>query len=99
MAENEELKKFKCNIEESQKEYAIQEMMNELEEKVVLPEEAKEEMIAEAEKYSLDNIEAWRNYCKAKSFEFATREDKNSEVVVVGLASITAPQAKDDLWA
>jgi len=100
MAENEELKKFKAEIEQQQKKFAIDQTIAELETKVIIPDEDKEEMIEEAEKYTLENIEAWKNYCKAKSFDFAILETKKSDVERVGLPfGNTTQKRNDDLWA
>ena len=101
MAENEELKKFKSNIEESQKSFAVEQTIRELEEKVIIPEEQKAEMIADAEKYSFSEIEEWKTLCKAKSFDFVARESDESNVIVKKAAlpfgDITA-KSKNDLW-
>lgn len=100
MAELENLKKFKTDLEESQKKFAVEETIRVLSEKVIIPDEAKEEMIAEAEKYSFDKIEEWKTYCKAKSFDFAIKEGSKSDVVRVGMPfSETTLKKKDDLWA
>jgi len=100
MAENEELKKFKAQLEDSQKSFAIESMMKELSEKVVLPTEARDEMLAEAEKYSFATIEEWKTYCKAKALDFAVKEhDKTDDVVRVGMAWGTSTRKSDDLWA
>ncbi len=100
MSEIENLKKFKAEIEESQKKFAVEETIRVLAEKVVIPDEAKEEMIAEAEKYSFDKIEDWKTYCKAKSFDFAVKEGSKSDVMRVGMPfTETTLKKKDDLWA
>lgn len=101
MAENEELKKFKAGVEESQKAFTIEQTIRELEEKVVIPEESKKEMLEESANYSYGDIENWKTLCKAKSFDFAVRENKESSVVVkkAGLpfGDVTAKNT-NDLW-
>lgn len=101
MAENESLKKFKAEVEEQQKNFAVETTLKELSDKVVIPAEAKEEMIEEAKKYSFSNIESWKTYCKAKSFEFAMKEkDGKSSVVRVGMPFTGTTQSKqNDLWS
>ena len=98
--ENEELKKFKTNIEESQKAFAVEQTIRELEEKVIIPEEQKSEMLADAEKYSYSDIEAWKTFCKAKSFDFVARESKDSNVVKKAALPFgnVAAKSKNDLW-
>ena len=98
--ENDELKKFKANIEESQKAFAVEQTIRELEEKVIIPEEQKSEMLAESEKYSYSDIEAWKTLCKAKSFDFVARESKDSNVVkkaALPFGNVSA-KSKNDLW-
>lgn len=100
MGENEDLKKFKADVEKSQKFFAIEKTLQELAEKVIIPEDAKEEMLAESEKYSLADIESWRMYCKAKSFDFALKEPVKSDVIRVAMPFGTTTQKKqNDLWA
>lgn len=101
MAENEELRKFKMSIEESQKAFTIEQTIRELEEKVIIPEDKKDEMIAEAESYSFSQIEEWKTLCKAKSFDFVARESNDSSVIVkkAGLPFSNIPaKSKNDLW-
>ena len=100
MQENTELKNFKKDIEIKQKNFEVERTIKELEDKVVLSAEAKEEMLAEAEKYEFSNIENWKTYCKAKSFEFAIRDNGKSDVYRVGLPfSGTTPNKSNDLWS
>ena len=100
MAENEELKKFKADLDGQKKNFEVTKTLKELGEKVVLSAEAHDEMLAEAEKYSLETIGEWVTYCKAKSFDFAVKDSKKDDVVVVGLPfGATSSNKKDDLWA
>lgn len=100
MAENEELKKFKADVEAQQKAFAVKQTIEELSQKVVLTSEAKEEMALEAERYSLDKLDEWKTYCKAKSFDFSVRDGGESEVIRVGLPFTASAQTKkDDLWS
>ena len=100
MAENEDLKKFKADMEMAQKLFAIESTLKELSEKVIIPDEAREEMISEAEKYTFSDIESWKTFCKAKSFEFAIKDSGKSDVVRVGMPFAgTNLKKKDDLWS
>jgi hypothetical protein len=99
MAENEELKKFKADFEAQQKGFAVDKTLKELGEKVYITDEARQEMIAEADKYSLENIDQWKTFCKAKSFDFAVRESSKVDVVRVGQPfTASTPKKSDDLW-
>jgi hypothetical protein len=101
MAENEELKKFKADFESSQKAFAVEKTLRELSEKVVISSEARDDMVAESEKYSFATIESWVTYCKAKSFDFAVKEiNGKADVVRVGMPFTgTAPKKQNDLWS
>jgi hypothetical protein len=99
MEENESLKKFKASMETAQKEFEVKKTLEELCAKVEIPAEAKEEMAAEAEKFALSDLEAWKTYCKAKSFDFSVKESAKSDVVRVGLPFTGTTPKKNDLWS
>lgn len=100
MAQNEELKKFKADMEERQKAFEVESTLKQLAEKVAIPAEAKEEMVAEAQKYSFSNIDAWKTYCKAKSFDFSVVKPKDeSNVERVGMPFSGVAQKREDLWS
>ena len=98
MAENEELKKFKAELEGQQKEFAVNETLKDLSVSVYLPDDVKAEMKADAANYTLANIEAWRNACKAKSFDFAIRMPQNQGIIEVGLPFGGATKKQKSLW-
>ena len=96
-----ELHKFKADVEKSQKEFAVEQTLRELSDKVIIPEDAREKMVQEAEKYSLEDLEGWKNYCKALSFDFAVKEKEvEGQVTKVGLPfGKAAGKKKKDLWS
>jgi hypothetical protein len=98
MAENEELKKFKAELEGQQKEFAVNETLKELSVSVYLPDDVKAEMKADAANYTLANMEAWKNSCKAKSFDFAIRMPQNKGTIEVGLPFGGATKKQKSLW-
>ena len=99
-AENDELKKFKADVEGQQKAFAIEFTLKELSEKVVIPQNVRDEMVAEAENYSYENIENWKMFCKAKSFDFALKSGNKSDVVKVAQPFAGRPtNPTPDLWA
>ena len=101
MAENTELKKFKADTESQQKEFAVQETMRELSEKANLPDDVRDEIVAEAAKHTLENIDQWKNFAKAKSFDFAKQQDEiqKEEVPVIGFAFYKDVTPVKDIWA
>jgi len=80
-----ELEKFKADIEEQQKMAEVELALSEMAVKVVIPDEAMEEMRENAKSFSLDELEAWKNQCKAKSFDFAVREGGKPTHLKIGL--------------
>ena len=92
-------RKFKAELEDSQKKFAVDATLKELESKVVIPAEAKEEMIAREEKYSFSQLDTWKTECKAAALDFALRENTKPGVVRIATIWGTTTKVKDDLWA
>jgi hypothetical protein len=99
MAENEELRRIKSEVEAEQKKFAINETLKELEASAYLPDEVKAEMREDAENYTLENLEVWKNNCKAKAFDFAIRQPADPGVIKVGLPFGGITKQKDDIWS
>ena len=102
MAENEELKKFKAESESARKFAQVDKTLAELSEKVVIPDEAMAEFRASAENFSFENIGAWENECKAKSFDFAVKKlSKEDKIEKIGLPfnSTGLRKPSNDVWA
>lgn len=76
MAENEELKKFKKEIEDKQFEYEISYTLKEVEGD--MPKDELYALKEQAKNFSIENIEGWKNAVKAKAFSFSKnkKEDK-----------------------
>jgi hypothetical protein len=99
MAENEELKKFKLAVEEKEKEFAVEKTLQELAQKVVVPDEAMAEMKEKAKEFALADLDAWKNLCKAKSFDFAVKQPaEKQEFTRMANAWTKAPVVTDSLW-
>lgn len=103
MAENAELKKFKEDVESSRMKFAVNKTIADLSAVVEIPEEVKEEMIAKSSDYSMDNLQEWEVYCKARSFEFAVKEDKKKDDVTrIGLPNQNKgnkkPTSNGNIW-
>jgi hypothetical protein len=101
MAENEELKKFKAEDDSVKKFAEVEKTLNELGEKVVIPEDSMIEFRASAENFSFEEIDAWKNECKAKSFDFATKKSGKEEIERIALPHNTSSLRKPgtDIWA
>ena len=103
MAENEELKKFKADIEKERKEFAVDSFLKELNTKVVVPDGKLDEMKASSDKFTFAELDGWKNECKAISFDFAVRkkeEDKQEKEIIVYALPFSEPISNtDDVWA
>lgn len=102
MAENEELKKFKVDRENEEKKFAVEDTLRILSEKVEITDDVLAEMRTESEKFSLQELEGWKNYCKAKSFDFAVKNKPDvadSKIVRIGLPFTETTNIKKDIWA
>jgi hypothetical protein len=101
MAENEELKKFKASVEEQQKMAEVDKTLKEMAEKVNIPDEEMAAFRASAEKYSFAQLDAWKNECKAKSFDFTAKKNSKDSVEKIGLPwnNNNLPKPNRDIWA
>jgi hypothetical protein len=101
MAENETLKKFKADIEEKKKEFAIEETLHSILENSIVPEEKISEMRSESKNFSLDDLDAWKNSCKAIAFDFpkVEKKDKEKEEVRYAFSWLTDKEKENvSLW-
>ena len=98
-----ELVAYKAQKEESEKAFAVNMTIKKLEEKVVIPEEARLEMVEEAKKFA--TIEEFEVYAKAKSFDFAlvTKKESDKNVLRVEIprsgTGLFGSVNKDDVWS
>jgi hypothetical protein len=100
MAENSGLKAFKMAVEEEKKNMAVEQTLAELNEKVVVSETDMFEMKEKAKEFSGDDLEGWKNYCKARAFEFAVRPTKIVDGTVrIGLPFSEGVVKSGDIWA
>lgn len=82
MSENADMKSRFAEQEEKAKEFAVTSFLKELQEKVVIPEDKLEEMKAKATEFSFAEIEGWKNHCKAFSFDFEVKGNKEESSFV-----------------
>lgn len=98
--ENSKLSEFKTTTETKMKAFEVEKTLKELSEKVLIPDDVREELKAEADKYEFSNIEAWKTFCKAKSFDFALKGKDKTDSIDIGLPFTDKPKTKkDDLWS
>lgn len=99
MAENDELKKFKADVEARDFEFEVNSTLKELELSVEVPEKDMFEMRERAKEFSINNITAWKNECKARAFSFAIKGKKEDGTKVYGLIWNTKTvDTKKSLW-
>jgi hypothetical protein len=83
MDENEDLKKFKADIEEKQMmsviEYTLSEVMESM------PKEKMEELREDAKNFSSENVNIWVNKVKAEAFSFSKGQSNTDGITRIGL--------------
>jgi len=79
MAENEELKKFKADVEARQFSFEVDSCLKEIETGVAIPKSEMEFLVEESKKFSLATVDAFKNLAKAKAFGFAVKGKKEDE--------------------
>lgn len=96
MAENEELKKFKADIESKQFDFEIASVLKEVE--FEIPQTEMAELKEDVKNYSLDTVNVWKNKVMAKAFMFSKKKDKNEQVVIGLPYANIKNNKKESLW-
>ena len=98
MSENENLKKFKADIEKKQFEYEVNYALKEVENDI--PKEELGALREQADNFTVANIDGWKNAVKAKAFSFAKGKPKENEQLIIGLPFTSGPNDKksNSLW-
>jgi len=98
MAENENLKKFKADVEASQFQFEVETTLKEVENAVEMPKEEMAALREKAAEFSLLTLDAYKNMVRAKAFTFAAK-GKSSNEVRIGLpfTNVDKP-TKKSLW-
>jgi hypothetical protein len=100
-AEMSDLVAYKASKEEAEKAFAVDMTIKKLEEKVVIPDEARAEMVAKAKEFA--TIEEFEIYAKAKSFDFAVIKKGDKDVMRVEApkfgTGLYGSTSRDDIWA
>jgi hypothetical protein len=79
LSEIDGLKKFKEDTEVREKQFEITSTMEALMAVADIPEDKKSEMEKKATEFSLENINGWKNYCKAVAFDYKKSEVEDKE--------------------
>ena len=100
MAEdNKNLLAYKKNIEKQQFEFEVNSTMKYIEEKSTIPQEKKDYLLEESKKFSLENIDGWKNLAKATGLEFAKVESSEPEELQFANPWLTIdPNKKKSAW-
>ena len=94
MEELEELRKYKAEREEADKNFAIEEVFAEISE--VMPEDKMEELREEAKNIEFSAIDGFKNKVKAIAFEYTTNKDvKSNRMAIVNIESQMARKPFD----
>ena len=79
MAEIGDLRKFKASIDEEKKKFAVEDTLRTILENSIVPEDKITEMRSESEKFSVEDIDIWKNNCKAIAFDCPKVEKKSKD--------------------
>jgi len=96
MAENEQLKKFKADVEEKQMMSVIEYTFSEVIES--MPKDKMEELREDAKNFSTENINIWVNKVKAEAFSFSKGQLNNDGITRIGLPFVNTKKESNSLW-
>lgn len=96
MKENEELKTYKADIEEQNKNFEVEATLKEV--MSVLPEEEVEACRTSAKEFSLENIGGWKNEVQAKAFKFSKGIPDKEPFVRMPFVENKPKTEKKGLW-
>lgn len=92
MSENAKLKEFKSSIEQSRFEFEVDSTLKEIENSVEMSKEELESLKVESAKFSVDNIDAWKNLARAKAFEHTSKKSKKDTIVRYSVLEVQSNQ-------
>lgn len=100
MAENDELKKFKAEIDGEKKDFAVSSTIKTLSEKFAIPEDVIQSMRESSKDFSFDKIDDWKNSVKAKAVDFAviTSNTEEDTVRIYAFPFPVIEKTNEDLW-
>jgi hypothetical protein len=102
MAENESLKKFKADIEGQRFQFSIEATIEAALKKVPnMPKEEIDALREESKKYSMDNVDVWKNLVNAKFFTFADGKEVKEDDGIMRFAlpwNNAQRENKSPLW-
>ena len=94
--ENTQLKKFKTDIEKQNKEFSVESTLKEVIN--ILPSEEVDACRLSAEKFSLEDIDIWKNEVKAKAFNFSKGITEKKPFIQVAFPNSEKPKSGNGLW-
>jgi regulator of replication initiation timing len=95
--ENEELKKFKSDVEEKERTSRVEFTLTDVID--TMPKEKIDELREDSKNFSLENLTAWENKVKAEAYTFAKGKTKKDGFIRVGLPfSINDTQKTSSVW-
>ena len=94
--ENTKLKEFKASIEKQNKEFAVETTLTEV--LSILSSEEIDSCRLSSEKFSLDDIDIWKNEVKAKAFNFSKGIPEKKPFIQVAFPTSDKPKSGTGLW-
>jgi len=101
-AELEDLKAFKSDVETKEFDFMVNSVLQDIESKSNITEEALEELRVASAEFSNETIDGWKNSAYAKAFTFGVKNSENADdttVVKIGIAGLYGfAKPKAGLW-
>ena len=98
LAKNEELEKFKTDIDQKNFSSAVKLVLKKIEEKVVISPKQLGEMEKKSLEFTLENINEWETMCKAETFSFDKKGEENKKVYATHWKKRSPEKEEKPLW-
>ena len=97
--ENKDLKSFKADVESKQFACEVETTMKYIENNTSMPQEKRESLVAESTKFSLADVDIWKNLARSSALDFAKKNDETKTELVFANPWGTQSKAKSSsIW-
>ena len=80
--ENTSLKSFKADVELKQFNYEVETTMKYIEDNTSMPQDKREYLMAESSKFSLADVDTWKNLARSSALDFAKKNEETQDELV-----------------
>ena len=97
--ENTSLKSFKADVESKQFKYEVETTMKYIEDNTSMPQDKREYLMAESSKFSLADVDTWKNLARSTALDFAKKsEETHSELVFANPWGTKTKAKSSSIW-